>query len=166
MAEKFDAVDEKFDAVDAKFDAVDARFEAIDARFEAIDARFDAVDEKFDAVDARFDAVDTRFEAIDARFDAVDAKFKEIDSGFEAVDDKFTSMKIYMDDKFDELPKIFATKKDFEDFKSEIYDLSEKFLEEMKLSQYHREITVHRYEIIDDKMHDHEVRIKTLEIKK
>ena len=103
---------------------------------------------------------------LDKQFSYFDKQFKKIDARFEQVDQRFDSMKKYIDYRFDELPHIFATKEDLEELSSKVYEYLDAFAEGFEESKQDREKYAQRFTIMDDQVHDHEVRIRTLERKK
>lgn len=96
-------------------------------------------DERFDAVDQRFDAVDQRFGAIDQRFDAVDERSDAVDQRFDRIEAHLCAQDERLDEHGEQLSFLGVT-----------------------LSQVLRAVR-HGNALRDERVEDHERRIKTLE---
>ena len=104
-------------------------------------------------VHGRMDGFDKRMDGFDKRMDKMDKK----------IDDRFDSLKNYIDWKHDSLKEeIFAvmyTKQDHAKF----MEFMEKAMKEIKASQYERTVSGHRFADLDDRVDDHEKRLRVLE---
>jgi len=125
----------------------------VHGRMDGFDKRMDGFDKRMDGFDKRMDGFDKRMDGFDKRMDKMDKK----------IDDRFDSLKNYIDWKHDSLKEeIFAvmyTKQDHAKF----MEFMEKAMKEIKASQYERTVSGHRFADLDDRVDDHEKRLRVLE---
>jgi archaellum component FlaC len=71
--------------------------------FARMDEQFARIDERFVRMDEQFARIDDRFVRMDEQFARIDERFVRIDEQFAGVDARFTSMRTYMDVRFERL---------------------------------------------------------------
>jgi len=135
----------------ARFDGHDQNFIGIDQRFEKIDQRFEKIDQRFEKIDQRFEKIDQRFEGIDRRFEKIEARLDLFAETFVTKDVFFAEIK--------RLESIMYTKADHAKF----MEWMDEAMTELRDMREERILTSRQMLYLDDKVIEHEQRLRVLE---
>ncbi len=130
------------------------KIESLEKRVDKVEKRLDRVEKRLDGVERRLDRVEKRLDGVEKRLDKVVVKIIDyIDLRIEEVKQSLTG-------------EINSLRKDFEDFKNNVYDKLDWLISQYKKLDEERDVIIYRQEKINERLDDHEVRISRLENRK